>query len=265
MRGALLKFQSWLIGYRFREFLGEPLKVPAYYEELKVDRIRSKAGTSLNAAGVFLAFSIAVLAAVIAAPEYRQALAGVFVEHRRVSVVDSLLVLGLLYFVIRQEKSLSMAEEKTWRYVVLFCLLGLSFFLFMIGPLNFKLENTVVGPLVARAALESAFLVSGFLSIILSALFQVFAIEFYDSASGWRGGEKEGGRALRFHLASIASHSFFFGVSFAVLGVSLLLSLIHFSAASIITLSALLVLVAVTEIERELWVRKEEDNTCRST
>ena len=260
VRGALLTAYAWVIGYRFNECLGETLTIPGYYTELKVEQIRSKAGTSLGAAGVILGFSIAVLAAVIASPEYREALKKVFCEHRQATAIDSVAVVLTLYFVIRQERVLSREGNKTGRYVALFFLLVVSCLLFLAGPLNLQSECAVVDALVCRAALQPAFLLSGFLSIIASTFFQLFAIEFYDSASGWRGGDKEGGRTLRFHLAGIASHSFFFGVSFAVLGVSLLLSFIHFSAASITTLLALLVLVTITEVERELWARKEPNS-----
>jgi hypothetical protein len=263
MRGALLRAYAWLIGYRFAELLKGTLSIPDYYKELKVDQIRSKAGASLSSAGVILGFSIAVLAAVVASDKYRQALQSVLREHWRGRAMDSLAVLVLLYSVIRQERILSREGKKTWRYVALFCLLAVAFLLFLTGPLNFQPENPVVGSLVSSAKLEPAFLLSGFLSIIVSIFFEVFALEFYDSASGWRGGEKEGGRALRFHLAGIASHSFIFGVSFAILGVSLLFSLADFKAGSIITLIGLLLLVAVTEIERELWARKERDSECK--
>jgi hypothetical protein len=105
--------------------------------------------------------------------------------------------------------------------------------------------------------LRSAFSLCGFALIFLSTLFQAFSIEFYDSASGWRGGEEQEGVALRFHLAGLASHSFLFGLCFAILGVSLLVCQVRFWIGSVATILLLFAVVAMTEIERELWARKK--------
>lgn len=262
MRGALLAAYTRVIGYRFTEHLKETLTIPTYYSKLEVERIRSKAGTSLGAAGVILGFSVAVLAAIIASPEYREALKKVFCAHWQARAIDSFAVLLTLYLVIRQERVLSRDGGKTFRYAVLICLLAICSFVLIAGLLNLQSGNVAFDLSVSRESLQPAFLLSGFLSIIASIFFQLFAMEFYDSASGWRGGEKEGGRTLRFHLAGIASHSFFFGISFAVMGVSLLLSLLDFATACFLTLAGLLALVFITEIERELWARKEPESDC---
>ncbi len=255
VRGALLTVYSWLTGYRFNEHLGKTLSLPLYYRELDNDKIRGKAATSLNAAGVFLAFGIAVLAVLMDSHEYGQTIIHSW-QGGRYARLDCIAVVILLYLVIRQERILSRRGNKALRYIILIFLLALSVFVFLLGPYSFQCGGAIIGPFVSRTALEPALPLAGFLSIIVSAFFQVFAIEFYDSASGWRGGDEEGGRALRFHLAGIASHSFLFGVSFALLGASLLLSHIHFWIGSLTTLATLFVLVAMTEIERELWTRK---------
>lgn len=256
MGGVLLGFYAWLIGYRFSEHLGKPLSVPKHYDNLEIDKIRGKAGTSLNAAGVLLAFGIAVLAAVMASQEYGQTIIRSWQSGWYVRI-DFIAVVILLYLVVRQERILSRHGEKFFRHIVLIFLLGVSVFVFLVAPYWFQSEWTLLGPFVSRTALGLALPLAGFFSIIVSVFFQVFAIEFYDSASGWRGGDKERGRVLRFHLTNIASHSFLFGVSFALLGASLLLSTIHFWIGSLTTLVALFVLVAMTEVERELWRRKE--------
>lgn len=256
MRGILLSFYAWLIGYRFSEHLGKTLSVPKQYDNLEIDKIRGKAGTSLNAAGVLLAFGIAVLAAVMASGEFGQTITRSWQSGWYVGI-DCVAVVILLYLVIRQERILSRNGEKLFRYIVLGFLLVVSVLAFLVGPYKYQSECTLLGPFFSRTALALALPLAGFLSIIVSVFFQVLAVEFYDSASGWRGGETKGGRALRFHLANIASHSFLFGVSFALLGASLLLSKIHFWIGSLTTLVALFVLVATTEIERELWTRKE--------
>lgn len=256
MGPVLLRFYAWLTGYRFSEHLGKPLSVPKHYEKLDPDKIRGKAGASLNTAGVFLAFGIAVLAAVMGSHEYGQTIIRSWQSGWYVRI-DCVAVVILLYLVIRQERILSRGGKKAFRYIFLIFLFAVSVFVFLVGPWRFQSECTLLGPFVSRTALEPALPLAGFFSIIASAFFQVFAMEFYDSASGWRGGDEERGIAFRFHLAGIASHSFLFGVSFALLGASLLLSKIHFWIGSLTTLVALFVLVAMTEVERELWTRKE--------
>ncbi len=256
MGGALLDLFARLIGYRYVSHLKRPLTLPKEHEFLNVDEIQGKTRASSATAGVFIAFSIAVLAVVMGSPEYSQALLNDILDWRRLGVSAAAVVI-LLYLVVRQERSLSACGNKTLRYIILFFLLCVSVFVFLVGPLRFRCESTFVGRFVSPAVLQSAFLLSSFVSLIVSALFQIFSIEFYDSASGWRGGEEKEGVALRFHLAGLASHSFLFGVSFALLGVSLLLCRIHFWSASVITLVVLLAIVAMTEIERELWERRK--------
>jgi deazaflavin-dependent oxidoreductase (nitroreductase family) len=147
-----------------------------------------------------------------------------------------------------------MPGQKSRRYFSLFVLLGASLLLFLAGPLVSRSE----GAPFSQGMLKPAFTLAGFVTVTGSALFQFFAIELYDSAAGWRGGEKDAGRKLRFHLAGLASHSYLVGLSFTLLGASLLLVQTNFWIASSITLVALFGLVTVSEIERELWERKDE-------
>ena len=259
----MITVYAWLIGYRFKKHLGKTLSIPTYYQDLDIDKIRSKATTSLNAAGVFLAFSVAVLAAVMSSQEYRTTITQGWKSGQY--VINGITVVVLLYLVIRQERVLSRSGDKRFRYIVLVFLLAVCVFGFLVGPYCLKSEDGMLGPFVSRTALEPALPLAGFLLIIVSAFLQVFAVEFYDSASGWRGGDSEGGRALRFHLAGIASHSFLIGLSFALLGVSLLLSQIDFWIGSVTTLVTLFVLVAMTEVERELWRRKGNGSAGKSS
>lgn len=253
MRSALLWLFGWLTGYRFRKFLGETLTVPDYYEDLCVEKIRSKSTASLAAAGVFLSFSIAVLAAVMASKEYSETLVGSMQAGCNVWVSSAGIAI-FLWFVIRQERVLSASGKKTIDYLILCLLLAASVVVFVVGP-----KTAVFDPFFSQSVLSAAFPLAGFLVMIGSILFQVISLEFYDSASGWRGTDKDAGRNLRFHLASLASHAFLFGLCFAVLGTFLLLSRVHFWTGSVATLVALWSLVAMTEIERELWTRKEPD------
>ena len=55
---------SLLTGYRFHDLL-DPLELPHYYQHVDEEKFRDKAKASLATAGVFFAFSIAVLAVII--------------------------------------------------------------------------------------------------------------------------------------------------------------------------------------------------------
>ena len=255
MRGALLRAYARLIGYRFLEWLKDPLEIPPFYATLDAELIRAKAATSLNAAGMFLAFSIAVLVAVMSSENYGKTLIDALRGGWH-STRGAVFAAAILYLVVRQERIISAEGKKGWRYFFLVCFLGASLLAFLIGPLESRMGNPVFDDLFSPTVLRPAFTLAGFVLIMESALFQVFAAELYDSAAGWRGGNKQAGIKLRFHLAGLASHSFFFGLSFALLGASLLLTQMHFWIGSCLSLVALFALVAVTEIERELWTRK---------
>jgi hypothetical protein len=139
-------------------------------------------------------------------------------------------------------------------------LLGLWFFLSM---------GLFIGlPLVCRFHLadcdedvRNAFVFSGLALVVLSALFLFLSLQFYDSASGWRRDDEPG---LKFHMASIASHSSLMGTSAALIGVSLLISLFGLFTGGVTTFVAISVVVAMTEIERNLsdvaQLRKEIRN-----
>jgi len=256
MRGGILRVYAWLIGYRFSESLKDPLELPDYYATLDVELIRAKAATSLNAAGMFLAFSIAVLVAVLSLESYGKSITDALRGGRQ-SITGAIVGAGILYLVVRQERIISAERKKGWRYFFLFCFLGASIFVFLIAPLKSRMGNPVFGDLFSPTVLRPALTLAGFVLILGSAIFQVFAVELYDSAAGWRGGDKQPGTKLRFHLSGLASHSFIFGLSFALLGASLLLAQMHFWIGSCLTVVGLFALVTVTEIERELWMRRE--------
>jgi hypothetical protein len=256
MRGAILRVYAWLIGYRFRESLKDTLELPVYYEKLEVEVIRAKAATSLNAAGVFLALSIAVLVVVMSLENYGKSLTDALRGGWQ-SITGAIFSVAIPYLAIRQERIISAEGEKGGRYFFLFCFLGASLFVFLIAPLTSRMGCPVFGALFSPTVLRPALILAGFVLILASAICEVFAVELYDSAAGWRGGNKLAGAKLRFHLAGLASHSFIFGLSFALLGISLLLAQVHFWIGSCLGLVTLFALVMVTEIERELWMRKE--------
>jgi hypothetical protein len=163
-----------------------------------------------------------------------------------------------------------------------------SFIVLIAGPLRFPPIAAALGAFLvfiepastySQELVRDAFLLSGFALIILSAVLLLFAIEFYDSASGWRGDTSEppevgsmtsyrGGMqprtspaahapsAFHFHLASIASNSTLVGVCLGLVGVSELLYFVDLRLGSVTTCFKLFMLVLMTEVERALWDAK---------
>jgi hypothetical protein len=259
MPDRFLVFFARLIGYRFTSDLTRPLRLPTFYKKLPVHEIQEKARESAAVSGVFFAFSTAAL--IFAMDKYSRTFVSDLLDWR-LSVASLALIVSLLYLVVRQERILSGPGRKISGYVVI-VLLTASIFAFLIGPVRFQSGSSFITRMLSRDGLQSAFLPAGFLLTILSVLFQLFSIEYYDSASGWRGGAETEGLTLRFHLAGLASHCFLFGVSLALLGVSLLLSEINFWAASVVTVVVLVALVFMTEVERALWRMKTPRTRCR--
>jgi len=96
---------------------------------------------------------------------------------------------------------------------------------------------------------KPAFSLAGLFMTALSVVFLVFALEFYDSAAGWRGGV-----GFHFHLASIASNSYFLGISLALMGASLCVCASnYYLTGRLLASCTLVVLITMTEIERAVW------------
>jgi hypothetical protein len=252
IQDAILRFYTFLIGYRFKRALNDRV-IPEHYKESPDNAtIRAKATASLASVAIFLGLAVASLAAIIAANDHlREAVKGGW----RTSAIGAVVVLTL-YFNVRQERVLSSEyqEKKARDYPLLWLLLLSNSVLLLIWPLACR-ENSqlLFCEELAPSKFPHAMALAGLAMIVASVLFQVFAAEFYDSAAGWRGGEKEGGRTLRFHLASLASHSFLIGIGLAILGVMLLLSYINVWIASVASLGSLYAIIGLTEIERALW------------
>ena len=64
---------------------------------------------------------------------------------------------------------------------------------------------------------------------------------------------------MHFHLAGIASNSFSFGVSLALMGSALAVCAMNFVIGRVLAAATLVVLVTMTEIERALWDLDKED------
>lgn len=240
--------------------------------------MRAKAGASIASAGVLFGLVAAALAAVAASEDARKEFRCALDALRAVSLYGWLgvfLAVALPYFVVWQERFISKAsvrckakeenekedededeeqaklreeeaklrQKRTWILWIFAILPALAFFL---TPLAYQPPP---GSRLSGLFLSSALEVSGLISLLLSILFLFFSLELYDSASGWRGGPK-----LHFHLAGVASHSFLFGATLALVGLSLLFTFLNESVGRIVVSVSLLATVSVTEIERYLFL-----------
>jgi len=245
------------------------LRVPPFLKRrLTIESIQEKARGSLAASGVFFAFSIAVLVALMSAQDVSNQLKIALQGTLSCKGLAVLMSVILPYLVIRQERRISAAsvdgnndderdQFRRDRYLGLIVLLSLSLVLFVSAPFIFPIVDNVKDAFSS----QHVFLLAGFAIIVLSAFFLLFALEFYDSASGWRwrSGKRKAGPPtfiatesskqisspqprvdsagakdnkderveLHFHLAMIASHSTLVGVSLALVGFSLSLCLIN--------------------------------------
>lgn len=271
MREYLLRLYSFITNYRFRKIIKRALSqssdqalekesddkkrlLPEYYQHLTTEEIRIKATASLTSVSAFLAFTVALLP-LIAWKEFDS----LFTLSSEESVFSTVLwTLGaffLPYLSFWIERHISVAgveagkeerkQKRRRRSAALLVLLALSVCLFIGVPWRFPSLNET---------LKHSFLLAGSVMIVLSVGLFLFALEFYDSAAGWRG--KEG---LHFHLAGIASNSFIFGVSLALTGSALMVCTLNFAIGRVLAIGTLLVLVTMTEIERALWDLDRED------
>jgi hypothetical protein len=247
----LLRLYAWIICYRFRRYL-YPLEIPDYMQTVLLDDVKAKARASLTTSGVFFAFSIAVLTGLIGGGEITNKVQSAMKGNFFLQLVVIVLSVILPYLVIWQERFISAAsvdgktkiereKYRSHRYPWLIVWLCLSLIFFMLAPGVFpRLQE----------AFTNVFSLAGFVLIICSAFFLLFALEFYDTASGWRGSNLA--KKMYFHFASLASHSTLIGVSLALVGVFQLLSLVNIWFGEGTTLVTLIMLVAMPEIERAL-------------
>jgi hypothetical protein len=251
--GSWVRVFAFLIRYRFREDLTNPLKLRD--QNLTLDDIQKKAVGSLTSTGVFFGLSVALMAAFLG--DMGKALK---------SAVESALQSGasrvwfctyvaggaiIPYLIVRAERGITAAsvdapsEDKK---IALRASRRLWLLLwFCIALLIYLLMPIIC--VATRPLVKAALPLSGFALIIASVFFLLFALEFYDSASSWRGNDP----ALHFHLATIAATSYLFGICLALTGASLLLYLLSFWAGSTTTIATLLAVTAMSEIERDLW------------
>jgi hypothetical protein len=230
------------------------LELPNYYDALKIEEIRAKAAASLTSVSAFLAFSVAVVP-LVAWKEFDALFTLSSEESLHSTILWTVVAFLLPYLSFWFERYISAAsvegggpierKQKRFRRSLLLILsLALSLLLLLLGPLYSPLCEV----------LKHAFLLAGEVMILLSVVFFLFALEFYDSASGWRGD-----RGLHFHLAGIAGNSFSFGVSLALMGSALAVCAMNFVIGRLLAAVTLVVLVSMTEIERALWDLDKED------
>jgi hypothetical protein len=248
-RVGLIRSYARLIAYRFYEQLGPPLRLYKPYEgKLSNEQIQEKAKASLATSGVFFAFSVAILAALITVKEFRDSLTNVWGGLRSwQGFLGFSLNIIFPYWLIWQERFISAVSSLENLRGKTRSQIRSRRYRYLWPALFFSLLIPAAFPLIFRPSRGDVFVLSGFSLIILSAFFLLLSLEFYDYAAGWRQGEE-----FRFHLASMASHSMSFGVSLAMVGVSLLICLLNFSMGRIVTCTSLIVVFAMPEIERQL-------------
>lgn len=247
MRKILLLIYCYMTNYRFRSLLAKGLK--AYYPGLTVETIRTKAGASLTSVSAFLAFVVTVLP-LVASKEFDILFKLSSEEALHHIIWCTALAFGLPYSSFWFERYISAVSvetvddsvRKTKRFrrsSLLILSLVASVFLFLGAP--------ALWPSLGEL-FKLAFLLAGAVMTVLSVVFFLLALEFYDSAAGWRGDV-----GLHFHLASIASNSYLFGVSLALMGASLTVCASNFMIGRLLAACTLVVINAMTEIERALW------------
>lgn len=269
---AWLCIYAWLICYRFRDCLNSKLKLPSYLtgtsgcpgpESITRESIQEKAKASLATVGVIFGFGIAVLAAMLGSKEFRESMNGALHRYRLGAMVGFVFIgVALPYLTIWLERFISSAsvewackenecqetvkEKRKHRFILLCLALALSLIFFIGVPSFWSSQNEI---------LYFAFPLSGLVLIVLSTFLLLLSLNFYDSATGWRSGEEV---EWRFHLASIASHSYVLGVALTLVGVSLLLCFLSFWFGRIITCASLVVILVMIKIERNLWDLRPE-------
>jgi len=249
-----LRFYTFVICYRFRGLL-QPLSLPKGLEALPVQTVQKKAAGSLTSAGVFFTLSVVLVAALLG--ELGAKIKDLLVPLARSPVSFQLLFLGMTmtsvvlpYLVIRQERSITNARVdagpeceihvRKCRYTLLW--VWLLFSILFYGPVPWIWPAT-------RGLFCQFLATAAFLLIAVSVFFLLFSVEFYDSASSWRGDDCP----IHFHLATIAATSYLFGISLALVGAAMLICLLSVRIAGVAVVVTLLMLTAMTEIQRNLW------------
>jgi hypothetical protein len=252
-----LKTLCFVSGYRFHNFLHPKLRLPYSQPTLNAKEVRDKARASSAVAGLFLAFLLALLAA-LATIEKKDVLDNIQPVNCELGIIA---VVGALlpYLSLREQRKISAAnwEAKSWQEraartarerqqrektlrVLHRALLALWFLLYIALFIAHRCE----------ASFSRALALSGLLLVLGSLLFLISSVELYDTAGGL---QKLENTEYHFHMASLASHCYLLGFSMGLVGFCLLLCIPHPRAGYYLSLVALVFLVAMTEAERELY------------
>jgi len=275
--------------YWRKDFLGATCGQP-----LTTDKIREKATSSLTTCGIFFAFSIAIVAAMMTGDKAIERLSNAINELFTWKTILGLIIGFMPCLVIWLERLISKLEKekiviqekikikekrkepidnleakknkklseqcnkkKLFKYLFainIFLLLFVSSFVLMVVKFVLSwvapavvpgFDSWLMSSYTGRVSIGLGLM--GLFLVIFSIFFLFFAIEFYDSAAGWRRSVE-----YNFHLASIGSHSYMIGVSLILMGTSLTLCLFHPWWGRIISCLSLVVLVWITENERFL-------------
>jgi len=275
-----LKPLSFLVGYRFEAFLRPPRVPPPPLTPpcLDVPEIQEKARASLAAVGIFLAFSTAILVAIVSTDVHK-----VFDTPPKpayAAFTYALLGLILPWLILREERRISAAKAEVLKETRP-CAEKLSggakqrsechsevktltpdernrvhakrYWHHWLLAVWFVALLAAFAPIFlspARAeVLGQGLSIGGFILVFSSAMLLAISVEFYDTASSWQSRDDA---PYHFHLASIASHCYLLGLSLSFVGIALLLCWWHRRIGCTIAVAMLIVFVAMTEIEREL-------------
>jgi len=252
-----LRTLCFVSGYRFHNFLYPKLRLPYIQPTLSAKEVRDKARASSAVAGLFLAFLLALLAA-LATIEKKDVLDNVQPISCELAVIAAVGAL-LPYLALREQRKISAAhwEAKAWQEkegrtvqerqqrektlrTLHRALLALWFVLYI----------ALFAAHRSEAALPRALALSGLLLVLGSLLFLISSVELYDTAGGL---QKLENTEYHFHMASLASHCYLLGFSMGLVGFCLLLCIPHPRSGYYLSLGALVFLVAMTEAERELY------------
>ena len=261
-----LRLVSWSVCYRFDYCLSESLEVPDEYKKVTTKEIQEKARGSISSVGIFFGLTVAIAAIAIGTTEGRNMLKeapGFLTEP----VMAWWLMLCILvpFAVIWGERFISAWNNlsklhdphlkqaaRTWRF---WCYQVPS----LVSAIIMFVGIPLFGPWSASAEqqehLQKVCALAGFTLLAASTFFLLIAVEFYDSASGWRGSN-----GLRFHLASIASSLYLVGAALAITGIALFICDANFVVGCSIALASLCGILVMTKSERALWDLKNPDD-----
>ncbi len=260
----MLGLLVWFIGYRFHDYLKPTLRRPPRTpSSLTVPDIKEKARASCTTAGIFLAFGAGFLVAVLSS-DLRAVLWPISVLNPLIVFFAAVAAL-LAFLIVREQRRIGAArpealknrppdkahaaltadEEKdverlhrrhNWHLWLLLLLLLAAF----VSP--FLLADI-------RAEAVMGFALAGFVLIVASVILLLLSVEFYDTAAGWQANDSF---EYHFHMASIASHCYLVGLGLSLVGVCLLFCSQHAKLGCIMAAGVLIVLTAMTRVERSL-------------